>query len=89
MDEAKRTAKKISAKEAVVIASNYYSEISSEFRGVRVEEIELDEGGDFWLITLGIPDTAYTFAVESKYSFKEFKINAANGDVLYMKAKRL
>jgi hypothetical protein len=77
----------INVKEAVEVAQRYFSmlyEGTTKFFP-EVEEVELTEDEQFWVITLGYsPDF---FATDRKY--KTFKINSATGEVISMKIRTL
>ena len=81
----------IDAKQAVEIAANYYKAIAAESQKLSVEEIEMDDAGSHWLITLGIgePFSAIQFTTGQAKSFKIFKIDANTGEVKSMKIRKV
>ena len=80
---------KITAKEAAQIAANYYRDVSGDNNAVSVAEVELSDDGRFWLITLAHQVQSNPVSFEIKQAYKEFKINAATGEVLSMKIKKI
>jgi hypothetical protein len=82
--------KAISAKEAVVAASEYLAEVAGVASRVSVEEIELNETGSRWLITLGYFDTMGSpTALMGKKSYKIFDVDAKTGEVVAMKIREV
>lgn len=79
----------IDAKQAVIAAANYFTQVTGNTSGVTVEEIERE--GDVWLVTLGfyppaIPSTPFSLAPATK-AFKVFRVDATSGEVLSMKIR--
>lgn len=83
---------KITQKDAVMSAFKYLSEIVSvanqTISEIRIEELELIEGNDFYKVVLSY-DVAGQFSFQKVREYKEFKINAENGDVVFMKIKNI
>ena len=78
----------IDAKQAVEIATKYYTTVSGERATITVEEVELD--GGFWVITLGISDSySIAFSGNAAKSYKQFRINAEKGEVMSMKIRKV
>lgn len=83
----------ISAKEAALIAKNFYKEITeNEPSKITLEEISLGESKSNWFVTLGIwtvTDNPVMLAQGMKdlLSYKEFKIDAKTGKVISMDMK--
>lgn len=84
----------IKVKEAVKIALELLKELydTKKFEDVMLEEVEMAEDSTSWLVTLGfsrqIPSENIMEAIGSKKysrSFKVFKINAENGEMISMK----
>ena len=81
----------IEVKEAALKAREYLSSVLGlGITGITLEEIELDEGNGYWLITLGY------FAQEGpfpgiygipKKNYKVFKVRASDGQVISMKIR--
>jgi uncharacterized membrane protein YkoI len=82
---------KITAKEAVSIATKYYQDVTNDYSGVTIEEVELSEDGNFWLITLGHRERkgGVMPLYEEKIAYKSFKIDAETGEVISMKIKKI
>ena len=75
-------------KEIVEVAYNYLISVTSG-KGIanpRVEEIEQIEENKFWRVVLSY-EAIGQFPFENKKEYKEFKINAEDGTVIYMKIK--
>lgn len=82
--------KRISAQDAAQNAMKYYQQLSGDYNNSTIEEIELSEDGKEWLITLGIrvsTSTAVMIYAQMEKSYKIFRIDAENGDVLSMKIR--
>ena len=77
----------ISAADAAKIASNYYRNISGNYDDLSIEEIEKNEEGTAWLITLGIPERGYAINRPSAKDYKVFEIDSDTKDVLSMKIR--
>ena len=89
---AARTKKLLSAKDAALKAKEYYGELSEDYNRVELEEIELSDDKQCWIVTLGIYasiSTAYMISkgVGERVSYKIFKIDSLSGDVLSMKIR--
>jgi hypothetical protein len=80
----------IDARQAAKVAAQYYEEISGERAKLSIEEVEIDDSGDFWLITLGISDIYGIGSVGNKVrEYKIFKIDAETGEVKSMKIRKV
>jgi len=91
----------IGAKDAVAAATAYMKEIYGTLPGLLVEEIELEEGNQYWLVTMGfwqtVPEApqptnqlaALFSAGSTKRVYKELKVDAHQGVVKYMKIRTL
>jgi len=80
----------LEAKDAAKIAAEYYREITQDTSELTIEEVELDDKGLYWFITLGISDP-YSRAIMPKHmaSYKIFKIDVSNSKVISMKIRTL
>ena len=82
----------IDVQEAVRTASKYLSRLypSAQLQDMQLEEVELTDDDEFWLVTLsfifGEPDLA-RFTVSRQY--KVFKIRGETGEVVSMKIREL
>jgi len=74
--------------EIVKIAYDYMISVvgKATITNTRVEELEQIEENKFWRVVLSY-ETVGQFPFESKKEYKEFKINAEDGNVTYMKIK--
>jgi len=90
--------KMIDAKEAFLRAKSYFDDMfsDSQYFNVILEEIEMEEDGHFWLITLGyhekkpfvdqLPaEISSPLAFSKKY--KIFEISTKDGSVISMKIR--
>jgi hypothetical protein len=84
----------IKVEDAVKIAFELLKELydTKKFEDVMLEEVEMAEDSNAWLVTLGfsrqIPSENIMEAIGSKKylrSFKVFRINADNGEMISMK----
>ena len=76
----------IEAKQAAQIAAKYYEDLVGPTNAkLQVEEVELDDEGKFWDITLGIYDPLVFLPRANEY--KIFKISASTGKVHSMKIR--
>ena len=80
----------LSPKEIVVAAYKYLSDIASaqKISEVRIEELEQIEDNKFWNVVLSY-DAIGEFPFEKKREYKEFKIDAKSGIVIYMKIRKI
>ncbi len=83
--------KKITPKEAAIKAGEYFQEIyGAPRRDVTVEEIEMDEAGTYWLVTLGyLGSTGAPFSFAPEQIYKRFKVDVYTGDVISMKIRKV
>ncbi len=74
--------------EIVKLAYDYMVSVvgSSVIKNGRVEELEMIEANKFYRVVLSY-ETVGQFPFESKKEYKEFKMNAEDGTVEYMKIK--
>jgi hypothetical protein len=86
----------LSVREAAQNALNFYKDIYPTISGELVEEVELDESHNYWLITLSFPvvaDPTSPFSAalfpKTERKYKLFKIDAQNGNVESMKIRTL
>ena len=86
----------LDVKEAAQRASEYfaglYADQVSSFSNVQLEEVELTDDGQYWLITLSYTppkpkDTLLVVGPKRKY--KQFKIDAGTGEVKSMKIRNV
>ncbi len=78
---------RISPREAARAAARYYHELTGAGQQGSVEEIELSQDGNRWIVTLSFLDTSLAFMGPKKY--KLFEVNAYTGDVLRMKIREV
>lgn len=82
----------IDNKGAVMAAFRNISDITSasgqKISEVRVEELEPIEDGKFWNVVLSY-DAVGEFPFQKSREYKEFKIDANTGDVIYMKIRKI
>ena len=91
----------IDVKTAVSAALNYFNflqdNISKEIQTIRLEEVELSEDKNYWLITLGydVPvknqfsGIIPTLAPVYKREYKLFKVNSETSEVESMKIRTI
>lgn len=84
----------IDVKQAAANAIKYFSGIyKGKYRDLELEEVELSEDERYWMITLGFSpfhqDLARRLAEENGRKYKLFKVDAANGEVLSMKIRKI
>jgi len=89
----------LSVREATAVAAESFDEFYQDepFEDIRLEEVERveEEGNPFWLITLGYVDKSGStdrgamniVLPRSIRSYKQFKIDADMGDVVWMKIR--
>ena len=81
-------------KRAAKAASDYFSKLFPTVNQFSLEEVELSEDGNCWLITLGFDTRSSTSNVVDvfgppKTRYKVFKVDARTGEVLSMKIRSL
>jgi len=92
--------KKIDVLRATHIALNYFRRIyKASFLRIRIEEIELTKDEKYWLLTIGydIPGTSGVSFAETLTGmkpmplreYKEFKLDAITGEVMYMRIRKI
>ncbi len=88
----------LDVKEAAKKASDYFAALYPAHSGgfgpsdVRLEEVELTEDGQYWLITLSYPlntGLAGILDTTSRREYKVFKIDAGTGQVKSMKIRKV
>jgi len=77
---------RISPRRAAFEANRYYNELTGLQQTATVEEIELSEDGELWLVTLGVLKELPAFGPRE---YKLFKVDAYTGDVHSMKMRRV
>lgn len=83
----------LDVKEAAQKASEYFVGLYKDqgLSNVQLEEVELTDDGQYWLITLSYPVppeiAALNFNFKRKY--KVFRINAKTGEVKSMKIRKV
>ncbi len=84
----------VDVKEAVNQTLEYFRDLyQGSYSNLALEEVELSEDEDYWLITLGFtPPTTGIGAlagVSLKRDYKIFRVNAESGKVLSMKIRTI
>ncbi len=89
----------LDVKQAAQKASQYFAALYAEhsLSNVQLEEVELTEDGEYWLITLSYPTSRLTasglneqfFARTGPKEYKVFKIDAKTGEVKSMKIRKV
>lgn len=81
---------RIEPKDAVMRAYKYLDSVTpnQKIENVRIEELEPMEEGEFWSVVLSY-DVRGDFTFDRKREYKEFKIDATTGDVIYMKIRKV
>lgn len=84
----------LDVKEAAQRASEYFAGLFSDqnLSNVQLEEVELSDDGQYWLITLSYPVALPEIApiqLINKRKYKLFKIDAKTGEVKSMKIRTL
>ena len=83
---------------AVAVARNYLQDVMDPFKGLRLEETELSEDRQYWLITLGFDrpveehlDPLQAVVNNKKYEreYRIIKIDARTKEVQSMKIREL
>lgn len=79
------------AKLATQKALEYFSSLyGSAVANARLEEVELTEDGQYWLITLSYPDPdQISWDLAGKREYKVFKIAEATAEVKSMKIRKV
>ena len=78
--------RRLTARDAARVASGYYRDLTETHDRPTLEEIELSENGDRWLVTLGVYSEGVPFG---ERSYKRLEVDASTGDVLSMKIRPL
>lgn len=88
LERKKKGAKRrLEARDAARVATQYYQALTGHYSQVpTLEEIELSENGDRWLVTLGVYSEGVPFG---ERSYKRLEVDASTGDVLSMKIRPL
>lgn len=84
----------LNAKQAAQKAKEYLVDLTTVHSGnVFLEEVEMDESGRFWLITLGFPSRSQSLTLApfagSPKEYKVFKVSMTTGEVMIMKIRKL
>lgn len=83
----------LDVKEAAQKASEYFGVLFSKELAAnsRLEEVEMSEDGNYWLITLSYPSSAFQnlFGSGTYREYKQFKIDIASGNVVSMKIRKV
>ena len=84
----------LDVKEAAQRASDYFATLFPEdlVAKTRLEEVELTDDGQYWLITLGFPvkeTPGFLFPPAVSREYKQFKIEVATGKVVSMKIRNV
>lgn len=75
---------------AATSANDYLKGFYPEATNIKLEEVELTEDDKFWFITLSYDNSdRYAVNFNKPRSFKIFKLDAENGQVLSMKIREL
>jgi len=85
---------KISVADAASAAKEYFRTLFQNVHSFSLEEVELSEDGQYWMITLGYEVPKELLETNSlflppKTKFKVFKVDAQSGQVLSMKIRSL
>jgi hypothetical protein len=80
----------LDVREAAQKASEYFAGLYQEQQphNVQLEEVEMSEDGNYWLITLSYPQTELD-VLSYKRKYKIFKIDAKTGEVRSMKIRKV
>lgn len=97
MESSVKDLPKIDVRAAVGLAQKYFNDLQdmmgSSMQSLRLEEVELSEDKQFWLITLGFErvNSNNPLQVVPQYTreYKIFKINAETGEIESMKIREL
>ena len=85
--------KKIDAKQAAQSASKYFTDLTDYTEGVTIEEVEINEDGDYWLITLGylIHDSTpmNVLSGQETIKYKVLQVDVNTGEVVSMKIRTI
>ena len=83
----------IDVKDATKAAIRYFSDLyGSKYSNLALEEVELSNDEQYWLITLGydVNELAQFFGPsKANRNYKIFKINARTGDIVSMKMREI
>ncbi len=87
---------KIDARRAADAAARYFKQLYPNVLSFSLEEVELSEDEDYWLITLSfevgprIAGGGLSVRLEPpKTKFKVFKVNAHTGEVVSMRIRKI
>jgi len=87
---------KIDARAAAQAAAAYFKDLYPNVEAYSLEEVELSEDRNYWLITLSfeIPSSSSSDSVMMQFrppktKFKVFKVDAKNARVMAMKIRNL
>lgn len=82
----------IDAKHAAEAARGYLTSLypNTQFGNLQIEEIEISDDKNFWLITLSYLTQGGTpFIFPQPKDYKVFKISSDNGEVISMKIRQV
>ncbi len=86
----------LDVREAAHRASEYFARLYADqgVSNVQLEEVELTDDGQYWLITLSYPvvppnQAPINFLFNSNRKYKVFKIDAKTGEVKSMKIRNV
>ncbi len=82
----------IDVKQAAQIAANYFSDLNpGKFQNLALEEIELTDDEENWLVTLGYNPPSTNIFVNGPVAreYKVIRIDAKDGKVVSMKIKKI
>ena len=82
----------LDVKEAARKAAEYFTALYSDNAPahVRLEEVELTDDGQYWLITLSYPRSGLSQIIgDGPREYKLFKIRADTGEVKSMKIRKI
>ena len=82
----------LDVKQAAQKAFDYFAALYPEFLSVQLEEVELTENGEYWLITLSYPSSGLAEILGrgvGPKEYKVFRIDANTGEVKSMKIRKV
>ncbi len=84
----------IDVKEAARVAAEYFADLysSADPDSLRLEEVELAEDEQYWMITLSFRESVEErqwLSNDTSRQYKVFKIDAETGKVISMKIRQL
>jgi len=83
----------VDVKTAVYAAYQYLRSLQEVMGGtlynLRLEEVELSEDRDFWLVTVGFDRAEFPAIMTEDRNYKIFKVNSQTGEVEAMKIRAI